>query len=1031
MKDNTKKYWKGIEELNNDPEFLKHAYNEFPEYLPVKEAHPNKSEGGEETGRRDFLKLLGFGMAAVSLAACEAPVKKAIPYLNKPEEIEPGIANWYASSYVNGSDYCSVLVKTREGRPIKIEGNALSSITKGGTSSRAQASVLSLYDETRLKNFVINGTQVKVKESNKEYASVDKEIIQALKDADKKGIRIVTKSIYSPSTLRVIEEFKAAYPSTRHIMYDPISVYASRQANQIAFGKAVIPSYDFSKADVIVGFNCDFLGSWISPIEFAKGYSVGRKVGDNRKEMSRHYQFEANLSMTGANADYREPIKLSDEGLYLAALYTLITGNKLSVPEIKESNKLKLAADDLKNAKGKSLVISGSNDLYIQLLVNEINQALGNYGSTINVNKACNLKTGDDTAIAEFIKDVKNGSLGAVIFMDANPAYDLPDGQELVESLKSVPVRVSFAEKVDETAELCNYQCPGYHYLESWNDVEPYQGYYSMVQPTIAPIFRGTRAAQESLLIWAGNNTEYYEFIRANWKANILSAGKSFEDIIHDGVYEPKSSGASETNSSFTSSIGSIASHIAQRSNELNKGLQLAVYETVAIGDGSMSANPWLQELPDPITKATWDNYVTVPYAMANELKLKSGQIVTVNLGKASVSLPVVVQPGQARGTIGIALGYGRKNAGPAGKTIGVNVYPFVGSVSGLLAYGVGNVSLTPTEGFTTIATTQTHNTLMDRQSVVKESLLGEFQQDNWIRPYNPTVHTSKGPVAPGAEGTDLWYQHDKPNHLWTMMVDLNSCIGCNACIVGCNAENNVPVVGRDEVINRREMHWMRIDRYYSSEMTKEKAEQEGVGLLDMYALMEDPEENPEVVFQPMMCQHCNHAPCETVCPVAATTHSSEGLNQMTYNRCVGTRYCANNCPYKVRRFNWFKYFDNEQFDVNTSMSTMLGRMVLNPDVTVRSRGVMEKCSFCVQRIQEGKLQAKKEKRPVKDGEVVTACASACPTNAITFGDINDRNSEVYKQLTVENSKRAYTVLEEINTRPNVYYLTKIRNKKA
>ena len=1030
MKDNTKKYWKGIEELNNDPEFLKNAYNEFPEYLPVKEAHPSKSSEGEGAGRRDFLKLLGFGMAAVSLAACEAPVKKAIPYLNKPEEIEPGIANWYASSYINGSDYCSVLVKTREGRPIKIEGNALSGITKGGTNARAQASVLSLYDETRLKNFVINGTEVKVKDSNKEYASVDNEIMQALKEADRKGIRIVSRSVYSPSTLKAIEEFKSAYSSAKHVMYDPISVYALRQANQIAFGKAVIPSYDFSKANVIVGFNCDFLGTWISPIEYAKGYSVGRKVGDNRKEMSRHYQFEANLSMTGANADYREPIKLSDEGLYLSALYALITGNKLSVPEIKESSKLKLAAEDLKNAKGKSLVVSGSNDLHIQLLVNEINEALGNYGAIINLNRACKLKAGDDSAINDFVKEVKSGALGAVIFLDANPAYDLPNGAELAEALKSVRVRISFAEKVDETAGLCNYLCPGYHYLESWNDVDPYQGYFSMVQPTIAPIFRGRRAAQESLLIWAGNNIEFYEFIKANWKSNILASGKSFEDIIHDGVYEPKGQ-SSESVPGFTSSISTIASNIAQKAKDSDKGLQLSIYETVAVGDGTMSANPWLQELPDPITKATWDNYVTIPISLASELKVKSGQVVTVNAGKASVSLPVVVQPGQAKGTIGIALGYGRKNAGPAGKTIGVNVYPFVGTASGLLSYGTSGVSLTPTEGFSEIATTQTHNTVMDRQSIVKESLLGEFQQDNWIRPYNPTIHTSKGAVAPGDPSTDLWYSHDKPNHLWTMMVDLNTCIGCNACIVGCNAENNVPVVGRDEVINRREMHWMRIDRYYSSEMTKEKAEQEGVGMLDMYALMEDPEENPEVVFQPMMCQHCNHAPCETVCPVAATTHSSEGLNQMTYNRCVGTRYCANNCPYKVRRFNWFKYFDNEQFDVNTSMSTMLGRMVLNPDVTVRSRGVMEKCSFCVQRIQEGKLQAKKEKRSLKDGEVVTACASACPTNAITFGDINDRNSEVYKQLTVENSKRAYTVLEEINTRPNVFYLTKIRNKKA
>jgi MoCo/4Fe-4S cofactor protein with predicted Tat translocation signal len=1039
MKDNQKKYWKGIEELNNDPEFLKNAYNEFPEYLPVKETHPSKSEEGEGTGRRDFLKLLGFGVAAVSLAACETPVKKAIPYLNKPEEIEPGIANWYASSYYNGSDYCSVLVKTREGRPIKIEGNTLSSITKGGTNSRAQASVLSLYDETRLQNFVYKGRDVKVKESNKEYNSIDKDIADALRKADAKGIRIVSGSIYSPSTLKVIEAFKAAYPSTEHVMYDPVSVNAISLANEKSFGKAVIPTYNFAKAKVIAGFNCDFLGSWISPIEFAKGYSVGRRVGNNKKEMSRHYQFESNLSMTGANADYREPIKLSEEGLFLAALYASITGNKVNVPASKESEKLKMLADDLKSAKGESLVVSGTNDVAIQILVNEINQALGNHGSTIDLNRACNLKKGNDAAINALVNDAKNNKIGAVIFFGANPVYDLGNGAELASSLANIPVRISFAEKVDETAEHCNYLCPGYHYLESWNDLEPYTGHFSMVQPTISPIFKGTRAAQESLLVWAGNNTEFYEFIKTNWKNSILKSGFDFEKVIHDGVYE-LSSGKAITSSdsesasstvSFSSNLSEISSIISATSKELDKGLQLSVYEKVSVGDGSMSANPWLQEVPDPITKATWGNYVTISFATAKEMKLKSGDVVDLTAGKTSLTLPVVVQPGQAKGTLGIALGYGRKNGGPAKTTIGVNAYPLLNLVNNSHSYTISNVSIAATGGFSQIATTQTHDTVMERQSIVKEALLGDFVKADWQKPYNPTVHTSKGAVKPGEAGTDLWYEHEKVNHLWTMMVDLNTCIGCNACVVGCNAENNVAVVGKEEVINRREMHWMRIDRYYSSDMTKEKAEATGVGMLDMYALMEDPEENPEVVFQPMMCQHCNHAPCETVCPVAATTHSSEGLNQMTYNRCIGTRYCANNCPYKVRRFNWFKYFDNDKFAVNTSMSNVLGKMVLNPDVTVRSRGVMEKCSFCVQRIQEVKLTAKKEKRNIQDGEVVTACASACPTNAITFGDINDKESQVYKQISAENSNRAYTVLEEINTRPNVYYLTKIRNKKA
>jgi MoCo/4Fe-4S cofactor protein with predicted Tat translocation signal len=1080
MKDNQKKYWKGIEELSNDPEFLKHAYNEFPDYLPVKEAHPSKAEEGQGAGRRDFLKLLGFGVAAVSLAACEAPVQKAIPYLNKPEEVEPGIANWYASTYMNGSDYCSVLVKTREGRPIKIEGNSLSSITKGGTSARTQASVLNLYDETRLQNFHKKGTEIAVKENNKEYAGLDREIAQELAKADGQGIRIVSNTIYSPTTLRVIEEFKGRYGSTVHVQYDAVSAYGIRQANKETIGREIIPAYDFSKADVVVGFNCDFLGTWISPIEFAGQYASRRKVGESNKTMSRHYQFESNFSLTGANADYREPIKLSEEGLFLAALYAKITGSKLSVGEARKSQILDMAADDLKKAKGKSLVVSGSNNKSIQILVNAINDALGNYGSSINAGTECNLKKGNDFDAVNFVQDLKSGKVGAVIFLNANPVYDLAWGAEVKEALKKVPVKISLASKIDETAEACDYVCPGLHYLETWGDAEPYAGFYSLCQPTITPIFKGTRAAQESLLVWAGNKTDYYTYLKNNWKQSILRNGSddAWNKALHDGVFEPSAKGGSErpvaapvqTDSaqatvgsqltaapvnpdadfaagagfegpasgggsvSVNADLGAVASGIAELNKSLSgSDLELSLYESVAMGDGSMANNPWLQELPDPITKATWDNYITLSYADARDkYKVAQGEKVKLTIGQYSVEVPVVVQPGQAIGTAGIALGYGRTKAVLKGlESIGTNAYPAVSFSNGTFAYAAGKVKVEKAEGTNPIATTQTHDTVMERQSVIKEDNLKAYQAAEWQRPYNPKVHTPGGPVAPGDPSTDLWYQHDKENHLWTMMIDLNSCIGCGTCVVACNVENNVPVVGKQEVINRREMHWMRIDRYYSTDMSRDKAKKEGVGVFEMYDKMEVPSENPEVVFQPMLCQHCNHAPCETVCPVAATNHSSEGLNQMAYNRCIGTRYCANNCPYKVRRFNWFKYFDNDQFDHNTAMNTTLGKMVLNPDVTVRSRGVMEKCSFCVQRIQEGKLNAKKEKRRPKDGEVVTACASSCPTNAITFGDINDQESKVFKQLTEENKKRAYTVLEEINTRPNVYYLTKIRNKKA
>lgn len=1069
MKENQKTYWKGIEELSNDPDFLKNAQSEFPEYLPVKEAS-GKPADSEGTGRRDFLKLLGFGVAAVSLAACEAPVQKAIPYLNKPVDVEPGIANWYASTFVNGSDYCSVLVKTREGRPIKIEGNGLSSITKGGTSARVQASVLNLYDEGRLKYFVVKGKELAVKKDNTEYTSIDREITKALQSADSKGITILSSSIYSPSTLKVIEQFKEKFPSTKHVMYDAISTYGMRRANQASFGKDVIPSYAFSKAEVIVGFNCDFLGTWISPIEYAKGYSKTRKVSDNNKKMSRHYQFESNMTITGASADYREPIKVSEEAAFLGALYSKITGNSAGTGAPRKSLNLDMAAEDLIKAKGKSLVVSGSNDKNIQILVNEINYALNNYGTTINLSRGCNLKKGNDQELISFVKDAASGKVGAVIFLNCNPAYDLPSG-DFEKAIKNIPLKVSFSQKLDETASLCDYVCPGLHYLESWGDAEPYEGYFSMAQPTITPIFKGNRAVEDSLLIWAGKKITFYDFLTDNWEKNIIKSSDNFQNvwntIVHDGVYEPTGTSPrdssklfaisgnitddtsavakqnlvhdltapavtlSEEPVSFTSNISSVGPALTASAQALSGGLELLIYESIQMGDGAMANNPWLQELPDPISKATWDNFVSISYAEAKAMKLIQGQVVSLNVGKYNVKAPVVVQPGQARGVISLALGYGRKKAGVAANDLGVNAFPLVRNSEETFNYTVGKVSLKSTNDFSTIATTQTHDTVMERESVLQEATLAAFQKPDWERSFQPMIHTDEGEVPPGGPKTDLWYQHDKPNHLWGMVVDLNSCIGCGACVVGCIAENNVPIVGKKEVINRREMHWIRIDRYYSSDMTKEKAEKEELGAIDMYDKMEVPSENPEVVFQPMMCQQCNHAPCETVCPVAATTHSSEGLNQMTYNRCIGTRYCANNCPYKVRRFNWFKYFDNDDFDINTSMHTMLGRMVLNPDVTVRSRGVMEKCSFCIQRIQEGKLAAKKEHRRPKDGEIVTACAAACPTDAITFGDYNDSESQVYKQVTEDNNKRSYTVLGEINTRPNVVYLTKIRNKKA
>jgi MoCo/4Fe-4S cofactor protein with predicted Tat translocation signal len=1021
MKENTKTYWRGVEELSNDPEFLKNAEREFPEYASVKEQEGGDSSDG--TNRRDFLKLLGFGLGAVSLAACEAPVKKAIPYLNKPEEIEPGIANYYASTFVDGGEYCSVLVKTREGRPIKLDGNALSSVSMGCTNARVQAAVLSLYDSTRLQSFQKAGNVI-----TQDIA--DKEITERLASISEAGgaIRIVSQTVMSPTTKAVIADFKSKYPTTEHVVYDAVSAYGIVKANEASFGKAIVPSYDFGKANIVVTFGADFLGTWISPIEYSGQFAYTRKLGRSKKTMSRLYAFETSLSLTGSNADYRQPVKPSEEALFIATLYNAVSGNKINTKEIKNET-LDKAINDLLNNRGKALVVSASNDPSVQILVNEINKALGSYGTTINLNKPSYQREGNDEAMNTFIEDVKGGKVAAVVFYNANPVYDHPKGDVLGAALKNVNLRISFNERVDETTALCEFACPDNHFLESWGDAQPKKGIYSLIQPTINPVYK-TRSAQTSLLKWAGNNTDYYTYLTANWEKNILG-GASWDKALHDGVFEVAS--AADEATAVTSSAFD-ASAVQTAINERYKpvsGIEVKLYEKIGIGWGTQSANPWLQEFPDPISKATWDNYVAVPMNMATELSLKQGDVVEVTVNGKSVELPVLVQPGQARGSVSIAIGYGRNIPGKK-NIIGKNVFGFASLTNGFVSYSGVTTELKKTGKFSQIAQTQTHHTIMNRP-IVQDATLKEYQDNPYAGRFMPLIPTPDGKKKPSE--VSLWVkEHEKPNHLWNMVVDLNACFGCGACVIACQAENNIPVVGKDEVIRAREMHWIRIDRYYSSDAEPKETGQYFASNKDsiLYDQLEIASENPQVTFQPMMCQHCNHAPCETVCPVAATTHSSEGLNQMAYNRCFGTRYCANNCPYKVRRFNWFKYFDNQdRFPENIAMNTAMGRMVLNPDVTVRSRGVMEKCSMCVQKIQEGKLIAKKAKRPLKDGDINLACASSCPADAIIFGDINDVNSKIYNEMNNENPERAYDVLEELNVQPNIHYLTKIRNIQA
>ena len=1054
---NTKRYWKGLDELHNTPEHQELVENEFmPEATASLLESDNLDEG--QTKRRDFLKFMGFSLGAATLAACETPVTKSIPYLNKPEEVTPGVPNYYASTFFDGTDYASILVKTREGRPIKIVGNKNSKLTQGAVNARVNSSVLSLYDSARAKKPMKGGVETS-------WSTLDSEVIAGLQKAADSGSQIVllTETIISPSTKKAVAEFAAKFgENVKHVTYDAISASGALVANEADFGVRALPAYNFEKAEVVVGLGADFIAGFPNGAANAVGYG---KMRDPKSGMSRHFQFETNMSLAGSNADVRVAVKPSEMAAIVTSLHNKVAkavgGVNISGGISEYDATIAKAANELVAARGKGIVVSGSNDPAIQTIVNSINNMLGNYGSTIDMANPLYIKAGVDAEMDALVADMNSGKVGALLIHGVNPSYSYAGADKFNAGLAKVGLTVSFADRLDETAANVTYLAPDNNYLESWNDAEPRSGSYSLTQPTIQPLF-DTRQFQESLLSWSGNDSDFYSYMQTVWAgihSSSTNAGMVFSDFFNtalfNGVFD------SESESEEVTFAGDAAKAAGAIKKVASGDMELELYVKAGAGDGSQANNPWLQELPDPISRVTWDNYVTMSPAQMKEMglsRLERGDfmanLVTVSANGVEVTAPAYPSPGQKYGTIGLAVGYGRTAAGKCGNGVGVNAFALASG-----GFGVGAVTVAKAEGEYEIAQLQSHHTLMGRESILQETTLEEYKKDP--KSGNPDVllyvsSASGGHKedthgdAHGGHGDDhghedshggeehgnssmlpapevnLWDDHAiEQGHRWGMSVDLNKCIGCGACVTGCGAENNVPVVGKEEVRRGRDMHWLRIDRYYSSDMTEEKAESEGIGAIDKFTLMEEAAEAPQVAFQPVMCQHCNHAPCETVCPVAATTHSDEGLNQMTYNRCIGTRYCANNCPYKVRRFNWFQYHNgSEDFSKNPANDD-LGRMVLNPDVVVRDRGVMEKCSFCVQGIQAAKLKAKKEGRKVADEEVQSACAEACPTNAIVFGDLNDKASWVAANAKDE---RSYHLLEAVGVQPNVYYMTKVRN---
>ena len=1022
----SKKYWQSFGEVNDPENFKKLSQDEFAEELPF-EGFDDKGLIDAKAPRRDFLKYLGFSTAAAALAAsCKIPVRKAIPYANKPENIIPGVAKYYATTYVQDGDVIPVVAKVRDGRPIKIEGNELSSYTGGGTSARAQASVLDLYDMYRAK-FPLH----KVKDKFEEVPTFEQfdKLVGAAITAAGGSIVLLTGTVVSPTTKDIIAKF----PNLKHVQYDAVSYSGMLLANEASgFGRK-IPTYDFAAAKVIVSLGADFLGTWLNPVENAKGYSKGRKIDEKNPSMSKHYQFEGHLSMTGSNADERFSHRPSETGAVAVALLAAINGSASSVADAKLKAGIAKAAADLKANNGAGLVISSSNDKNVQTIVNAINSAIGAYGTTINWNLPVNYRQGIDSEMVDLIAQMESGAVGTIMVHGANPAYSYFNADKFKAALAKVKVKVSFSEKMDETTELCEYIIPNHHYLESWGDAEAKAGMISFMQPTIYPLFK-TRPFQTSLLKWslpagqAGGSTQDYEtYFREYWTAKLGADG--FNKALQDGIVEtaPTTGGAAYSGGATDAAVSAIASY------KKGTGTEVVFYEKVSIGNGSQAGNPWLQELPDPVTKATWDNYALISIKKAEELGIvvdtdyeyyPGKPVIELTINNKKVELPILVIPGMNADTIAVAVGYGRSEAmGVTAAGVGVNVYGCAAYNGSTVDNYVSGVTVTNLHKKYKIAQTQIHNSYEDRKEVVRETTLATFKKSpNTIPDYRKKLTEDYYEHANNdfREAT-LYGVHDQPGLKWGMSIDMNACYGCGACVVACHAENNVPVVGKNEVLRYHDMHWLRIDRYFISD---EK----------------NPDELKGVVFQPMLCQHCDNAPCENVCPVAATNHSAEGMNQMAYNRCIGTRYCANNCPFKVRRFNWSDYTNADSFPDNQDqelvgklnkvvhqMNDDLTRMVLNPDVTVRSRGVMEKCSFCVQKLQLAKLDAKKENRMLKDGDAKTACMTACAADAIIFGNAKDPKSLINK-IREENKQRSFYVLEQLHVLPNVTYLAKVRN---
>jgi MoCo/4Fe-4S cofactor protein with predicted Tat translocation signal len=1000
MADAEKTYWRSLEELVEPAAAASRARDEFAEPLPDDGAPGAAAMEQDRFTRRSFIQTLGLSSSALVAACSRRPVEKVIPYLAKPEELTPGRPLYYASLCAGCAAGCGILVKTRDGRPIKIEGNPDDPVSQGAVCAVGQASVLSLYDADRLRQPTVDGHPATL-------AAVDASVRAGLEAARAAGRAIWLcagpAAARSPGTREVLAAFRAAHPGTRLDIHDPLGSRAIVEAHRATHDRAAIPGYRFDRADVIASFGADFLGSWLAPALFTRQYANARRLPPGEPataraaRMSRHYQIESMLTLTGSNADRRIVIAPDRERAVLVELLRLValaTGwADPSLPVFRTgdlgdpaSAALPVLATELVTHAPRALVVSGSTDVRAQMLVNAINGALGAYGTTLDLEAPFLAEPEGAAPLEALLASAERGEVGAIIFLGTNPVYDHPGGAALERLLGRVPLTAAISDSLDETARAVRYVVPAHHALEGWDDLSAGAERFGLRQPAVGPLY-ATRAAQDSLLAWAGLSGTYYDRLRARWQREVApcAAKRSSSealpfasfwdaaveaggiDLVHDAATVEPPPPAFRRGPLFE------ALAAESPSPPLDPGeLHLVRYAPVALRDGRLANNGWLQEMPDPISKLTWGNAAALSPARASALGLGDGDLCEVTAGDRRLRLPVLVQPGQHDDVVAIALGYGRSAAGRLGNGVGVNAF-------GLAA---PRVHLRAAGGTRPLARTQ-HHASMEGRAIVREATLAEFRHAPDLDKRGPERRSPR---------LSLYPRHEHPGHRWGMAIDLAACTGCGACIVSCQAENNVPVVGEDEVRRFRDMAWMRVDRYYA-------------GTPDA----------PEVVHQPMLCLHCDEAPCEGVCPVYATVHSSEGLNQQVYNRCVGTRYCANACPAKTRRFNWFA---NRHDDP-------IANMVLNPDVVVRSRGVMEKCSLCTQRISAGKTEAARRGTPLADGDIRTACEQSCPAAAIVFGDLNDPKSHVAR-LAADG--RTYRVFDDLGLGEAVTYLAKIRN---